>query len=101
MRVGDPLRNIVPCVSCHGGIDHKLGAPWLEGMPKEYLLKQLKAFASGARRNDSFAQMRNMVRPLDGAGTRQRCGVLCATRAGALTLNGRPGYCAAPLAFAT
>ena len=33
-------------------------------MPKEYLLKELKAFASGARRNDSFAQMRNMVRPL-------------------------------------
>jgi len=64
VRVGDPLRNIVPCVACHGGIDHKLGAPWLEGMPKEYLLKELKAFASGARRNDSFGQMRNMVRPL-------------------------------------
>lgn len=64
VRVGDPLRNIVPCVSCHGGIDHKIGAPWLEGMPKEYLLKEMKAFASGARRNDSFAQMRNVVRPL-------------------------------------
>jgi cytochrome c553 len=64
VRVGDPLRNIVPCVACHGGIDHKLGAPWLEGMPKEYLLTQLKNFASGARRNDSFGQMRNMVRPL-------------------------------------
>ena len=64
VRVGDPLRNIVPCVSCHGGIDHKLGAPWLEGMPKEYLLTQLKGFASGTRRNDSFGQMRNMVRPL-------------------------------------
>ena len=64
VRVGDPLRNIVPCVSCHGGIDHKIGAPWLEGMPKEYLLKELKAFASGTRRNDSFAQMRNVVRPL-------------------------------------
>lgn len=64
VRVGDPLRNIVPCVACHGGIDHKLGAPWLEGMPKEYLLKELKAFAAGDRRNDSFGQMRNMVRPL-------------------------------------
>ena len=64
VRVGDPLRNIVPCVSCHGGNDHKIGAPWLEGMPKEYLLKEMKAFASGARRNDSFAQMRNVVRPL-------------------------------------
>ncbi|MEJ8827230.1 c-type cytochrome [Variovorax humicola] len=64
VRVGDPLRNIVPCVSCHGGIDHKIGTPWLEGMPKEYLLSQLKGFASGARRNDSFAQMRNVVRPM-------------------------------------
>jgi len=64
VRVGDPLRNIVPCVACHGGIDHKIGAPWLEGMPKEYLLSQMKAFASGARRNDSYGQMRNMVRLL-------------------------------------
>ncbi|MDM0074085.1 c-type cytochrome [Variovorax sp. J2P1-59] len=62
VKVGDPLRNIVPCVSCHGGIDHKLGTPRLEGMPKVYLLEQLHAFKRGERRNDSFAQMRNMVR---------------------------------------
>jgi cytochrome c553 len=62
VRVGDPLRNIAPCIGCHGGTDHKLGAPWLEGMPKEYLLVQLRDFQSGARRNDSFAQMRNMAR---------------------------------------
>ena len=37
VRVGDPLRNIAPCISCHGGVDHKLGTPWLEGMPQEYL----------------------------------------------------------------
>lgn len=61
VRVGDPLRNIAPCISCHGGVDQKLGTPWLEGMPKDYLVAQLKAFASGARRNDSQAQMRNMV----------------------------------------
>ncbi len=64
MRVGDPLRNIAPCISCHGGVDQKLGAPWLEGMPKGYLVAQLKAFAGGARRNDSQAQMRNMVRAM-------------------------------------
>ncbi|WP_256353904.1 MULTISPECIES: cytochrome c [unclassified Variovorax] len=64
VRVGDPLRNIAPCVACHGGIDHKIGAPWLEGMPKEYLSSQLKNFASDARRNDSFGQMRNVVRPM-------------------------------------
>ncbi|MDR6859511.1 c-type cytochrome [Variovorax guangxiensis] len=64
VRVGDPLRNIAPCISCHGGIDHKLGTPWLEGMPKAYLSDQLKAFASGTRRNDSHGQMRNMARPM-------------------------------------
>jgi cytochrome c553 len=64
VRVGDPLRNIAPCASCHGGIDRKFGTPWLEGMPRQYLLDQLKAFASGARRNDSHAQMRNMSRAM-------------------------------------
>jgi cytochrome c553 len=62
--VGDPLRNIAPCISCHGGVDQKLGAPWLEGMPKDYLVAQLKDFASGTRRNDSHAQMRNMTRTM-------------------------------------
>jgi cytochrome c553 len=62
VRVGDPLRNIAPCASCHGGIDRKLGAPWLEGMPRQYLADQLTAFATGTRRNDSHAQMRNMAR---------------------------------------
>ena len=64
VRVGDPLRNIAPCVTCHGSVDQKLGAPWLEGMPKDYLVTQLANFASGARRNDSHAQMRNMVRTM-------------------------------------
>ena len=64
MRVGDPLRNIAPCIACHGGTDHKLGAPWLEGMPKAYLVAQLRDFKTGARRNDSHAQMRNMTRAM-------------------------------------
>jgi cytochrome c553 len=67
VRVGDPLRNIAPCASCHGGIDRKPGTPWLEGMPKQYLLDQLRRFASGARRNDSHAQMRNMARAMTSA----------------------------------
>lgn len=62
VRVGDPLRNIAPCIACHGGVDQKLGAPWLEGMPKAYLIVQLNAFHSGSRHNDSEAQMRNMAR---------------------------------------
>jgi cytochrome c553 len=64
VRVGDPLRNIAPCIACHGGVDQKLGAPWLEGMPKGYLVAQLQAFASGRRGNDSEAQMRNMARAM-------------------------------------
>jgi cytochrome c553 len=64
VRTGDPLRNVAPCASCHGGIDRKLGAPWLEGMPKEYLVLELTRFASGERHNDSLAQMRNMARSL-------------------------------------
>jgi len=64
VRVGDPLRNIAPCIACHGGTDHKLGAPWLEGMPKEYLVVQLKDFKGGMRRNDSHGQMRNMTRQM-------------------------------------
>ena len=31
---------------------------------KSYLSDQLKAFASGTRRNDSHGQMRNMARPM-------------------------------------
>ena len=64
VRVGAPLRNIAPCVSCHGGIDQKFGAPWLEGMPKGYLAAQIKAFRSGERGNDSEAQMRNVARAM-------------------------------------
>ena len=67
VRVGAPLRNIAPCVSCHGGIDQKLGAPWIEGMPKDYLVDQLKAFRAGQRRNDSEAQMRSVVRGMTDA----------------------------------
>jgi cytochrome c553 len=64
VRVGDPLRNIAPCISCHGSVDQKIGTPWLEGMPHDYLVTQLRNFASGARTNDSHAQMRNMARPM-------------------------------------
>jgi cytochrome c553 len=64
VRVGDPLRNIAPCISCHGGVDRKLGTPWLEGMPRDYLADQLRAFKTGERRNDAHAQMRNMAREM-------------------------------------
>src|SRR5438309_4729805 len=64
VRVGAPLRNIAPCISCHGGVDQKLGTPWIEGMPKAYLVAQLSAFKEGTRHNDVHAQMRNMAHPM-------------------------------------
>lgn len=64
VRVGAPLRNIAPCIACHGGIDQKFGAPWLEGMPAAYLTEQLAAFRSAERRNDAQAQMRNVARSM-------------------------------------
>jgi len=67
VRVGAPLRNIAPCISCHGGVDQKLGAPWIEGMPKDYLELELQRFRSGNRRNDPEAQMRNVVRAMTDA----------------------------------
>ena len=67
VRVGAPLRNIAPCISCHGGVDQKLGAPWIEGMPRAYLVAQIKAFREGTRRNDPEAQMRNVARAMTDA----------------------------------
>jgi cytochrome c553 len=62
VRHGAPMRNIPPCATCHGEIDHKVGSPWLEGESAVYLHTQLEAFASGARHNDISEQMRNIAR---------------------------------------
>lgn len=59
---GAPMRNIPPCASCHGTIEYKTGAAWLEGESPVYLKAQLEAFAAGARRNDISEQMRNIAR---------------------------------------
>lgn len=64
VAVGDPMRNIAPCASCHGGIDKKPGSPWLEGMPQAYLAAQMRAFAAGTRRNDPHGVMRNIARQM-------------------------------------
>ncbi len=62
VATGAPMRNIPPCAACHGGLDNKVGSPWLEGQPASYLTAQLQAFASGARHNDISEQMRNIAR---------------------------------------
>jgi len=61
---GAPLRGVAPCGACHGSLDNKTGSPWLEGQSAAYLKTQLKAFASGQRRNDINEQMRNVARAL-------------------------------------
>ncbi|MES2184946.1 MAG: c-type cytochrome [Pseudomonadota bacterium] len=66
VRVGDPMRNIPPCASCHGGMERKVGTPWLEGTPALYLATQLQLFSTGARRNDISGQMRNVARHMTG-----------------------------------
>jgi cytochrome c553 len=64
VRVGDPMRGIAPCASCHGRADGKVGAPALDGEPRLYLQRQLTAFAEGARRNDANAVMRGEARQM-------------------------------------
>lgn len=61
---GAPMRNIAACGACHGDIDHKLGAPRLDGEPESYIRTQLRAFASGGRNNDLHGQMRNIARQM-------------------------------------
>jgi cytochrome c553 len=59
---GAPMRGIAPCGACHGTIGTKAGATWLGGQPAAYLHAQLVDFASGTRRNDVDAVMRNIAR---------------------------------------
>jgi cytochrome c553 len=61
VRWGAPMRNIAPCGSCHGDIDHTMASPWLKGEPRSYIRAQLVAFAAGHRTNDINGQMRAMA----------------------------------------
>lgn len=55
---GDPQRGIPPCSACHGPGGRKLGAPALQGQHREYLERELEAFAQDVRSNDIDEQMR-------------------------------------------
>ncbi len=37
VKWGAPMRNVAPCGSCHGGSDHSMAGPWLDGEPAAYL----------------------------------------------------------------
>jgi cytochrome c553 len=64
-RDGSPSRGIPSCESCHGA-SHSgpEEAPVLAGQSASYLEGQLKAFATGGRRNDVFARMRTIAKQL-------------------------------------
>jgi cytochrome c553 len=59
VELGDPHRNIPPCASCHrAGAGGPIETPVLAEQRDEYLVQQLKLYASGERRNDVYARMR-------------------------------------------
>jgi cytochrome c553 len=59
VELGDPSRNIPPCAACHrAGSGGPIETPILAEQGEEYLVAQLKAYASGERRNDIYGRMR-------------------------------------------
>ena len=47
IEVGDPLRGIAPCASCHGPVGNTPGAPGLGGQQRAYLELQMQSFKDG------------------------------------------------------
>ena len=66
IEVGDPIRGIAPCASCHGPLGMTQGAPGLRGQQRAYLELQMQSFTDGNRRNDISEQMRSVARQLTG-----------------------------------
>jgi cytochrome c553 len=65
VELGDPRRNIPPCASCHrAGAGGPIETPVLAEQRDEYLVQQLKLYASGERRNDVYARMRMIASQL-------------------------------------
>ena len=55
------------CAACHGidGNSADPGYPKLAGMDQEYLMRQLKAFAAGKRRDDTMSAIIASIDPAD------------------------------------
>jgi cytochrome c553 len=65
VELGDPNRNIPPCAACHRhGAGGPIDAPVLSEQRQEYLVAELKMFASGERRNDVYGRMRTIAAKL-------------------------------------
>jgi cytochrome c553 len=59
VELGDPRRNIPPCSACHrAGSGGPIETPVLAEQRDEYIVQQLKLYASGERRNDVYGRMR-------------------------------------------
>jgi cytochrome c553 len=68
VELGDPRRNIPPCAACHrAGAGGPIEAPVLAEQRSEYLIDELKAYASAKRRNDVYARMRTIAAKLTDA----------------------------------
>jgi cytochrome c553 len=66
VKSGDPARELPACDACHApGVGGPIETPTLNGQSQVYLLGQLQAFASGARRNDEYGRMRAVARKLN------------------------------------
>ncbi len=69
-RAGNEATGVPACTACHGPSGRgnpAAGFPALAGQHAAYVLKQLKAFASGARANDAGAMMRTLARKMSEA----------------------------------
>ncbi len=65
VRDGDPGRTLPACESCHGvNAGGPIETPRLYGQKQAYLLAQLQAYGSGARRNDVYGRMRSVAQKL-------------------------------------
>ena len=64
---GDMARGILPCASCHGPGNQGMGSmyPALAGQYPGYITQQLKAWKSGARKNDPANLMGAVAANLD------------------------------------
>jgi cytochrome c553 len=60
-KEGDSRRRIPACLACHiTGAGGPIETPVIAGQRKDYMLKQMNDFASGARRNDVYGRMRDV-----------------------------------------
>ncbi len=64
-KEGDSRRRLPACLSCHiNGVGGPIETPVIIGQNEEYLVQQLNAYASGARKNDVYGRMRDIARKL-------------------------------------